>query len=568
MLLTPSQIDSAEKSCLGATFVRPVLFGAEWLPQPAQYVVDGHSEIAAASAALGAGATITDLIEALAESGQLDACGGAAYVEALTDAVPSGIKTIERNAGRVIAAARDRDLAAALARAVLRFQDDDREVALADVATELAFAQSVLTPRAAPAPPAFTPVDLSSLGHEQPPGPTSWWGRYLPAGEVAGAGGHGEVGKSTVLGIQLGAHLAVGAEFLGQEVRRARVAYYSAEDPPHVVLHRLDKACRVHGFDPAEVRSGFHVLDASEGHGALFVEQRAAGVRVGTTTAAYAALSRYVADNEIDVVIIDNTSDVFESDEISRPMVRRFIRSLAQLVRPRGGSVVLLMHVDKSTARGLSSGSDNYSGSTAWHNSVRSRLFLKATDDGGLELRHEKCNYGPKHAPVMLRWPADGLPELDAPLSPVVQGIADRGDLKALLGLIHEFHGRGEWVATGTSSPANASRVLASAKAYPKRRKPAEVFEILRDAERSGHLARDVYRTVDRKERERWVLTPAGFGLIGVAPTAPTAPTYAPSTDSADGAGGAPTAPTSGTGGVGGVARAQNSAQGEESHVG
>ena len=547
MRWTPHQIDTAEISSLGVQLAHPELIGAPWLPKPLHYIVDGHSEIARALLACGADACVDSVCEALAEGGHLESCGGREYVGGLLLGIPHGRATWERNARRVVEAAQDR-----AAEDVARYTE------------KIAAAQALLKPRPAP----FSAVDLSSLGVAAPPATLSWWGRYLPAGEVTGAGGHGEVGKSTVLGIQLGAHLAVGADFLGHEVRQARVAYYSAEDPPSVVLHRLDKACRLQGLDVDAVRAGFHVLDASEGNGALFIEQRTAGVRVGATTPAYSALSQFVAEHEIDVVIIDNTSDVFESDEISRVMVRQFIRSLAQIVRPRGGSVVLLMHVDKSTARGLSAGSDNYSGSTAWHNSVRSRLFLRSTEEGGLELRHEKCNYGPKHAPIALRWPVDGMPELDRPLTPVVQGIADRNDLQALLSLIHEFYGRGEWVATSPSSPSNAARVLSSARAYPKRRKPGEVFEILRDAERAGQLARETYRTSDRKERERWVLTANGCEHIGVAaPTAQTAQTYAQGTDGTDGAEGAPTAPTCGTGGVGGAQRAQKSAQEPVSHV-
>lgn len=65
MSLTPAQIDAAEQSSLGAPFVRPGVFGAAWLPKPSQYIVEGHAEIAAAIAELGAGATITDLCEAL-----------------------------------------------------------------------------------------------------------------------------------------------------------------------------------------------------------------------------------------------------------------------------------------------------------------------------------------------------------------------------------------------------------------------------------------------------------------------------------------------------------------------
>lgn len=541
MRWTPAQIDAAEKSSLGIQLKQPDLIGAPWLPPPEHYFVAGHDEVARALRACGVDASVDAVCEALVEVNQLEACGGRAYVESLVEGVPRGIATVKRNAGRVTEAAMDRAGA-----------DVDR------LREKLASAEALLRPKPAP----FTAVDLSALGKDAPPAPTSWWGRFLPEGEVTGAGGHGEAGKSTLLGVQLGAHLAVGAEFLGHAVRRARVAYYSAEDPPNVVMHRLDKACRVHGFDIEAVRAGFHVLDASEGNGALFIEQRAAGVRTGTTTSAYAALMQYVADNEIDVVIVDNASDVFEGDEISRTMVRRFIRGLAQIVRPRGGSVVLLMHVDKSTARGLSSGSDSYSGSTAWHNSVRSRLFLKSTDDGGLELRHEKCNYGLKHAPIAMRWPADGLPELDRPLTPVVQGIADRNDLHAVLGLIHEYAGRGESIATSQNSPGNAARMLAAEKAYPRKRKPTEVFGLLRDAERQGLLLRQDYRDTGRKLRERWQLTEAGRAAIGVsAPSAPSAPTPDSETHGAAGQAGAPSAPSPGVGGVGGGARARNWAQ-------
>lgn len=542
MRWTDKQIEDAEKLVLGAQLARPQLVGAAWLPRPSQYVLLGHAEIAQALLTVGNRGTLCDVYDTLKEAGQLGEAGGLDYLEELARHVPHGQAKVEQSARVVIEATNDRTQA---------YVDMLRG--------KLATAESELQRPRQP----FTEVDLSCLDHETPPAPTSWWGRYLPSGEVTGAGGHGEVGKSTVLGIQLGAHLAVGAEFLGQEVRRARVAYYSAEDPPSVVLHRLDKACRLQGLAVDDVRAGFHVLDASEGNGALFVEQRAAGVRVGATTAAYSELLRYVAEHEIDVVIIDNTSDVFESDEISRQMVRQFIRSLAQIVRPRGGSVVLLMHVDKSTARGMASGSDNYSGSTAWHNSVRSRLFLKSTDDGGLELRHEKCNYGPKHAPIALRWPPDGMPELDRPLTPVVQGIADRNDLQAILSLIHEFSTRGESVATSPNSPANAARMFAAEKTFPKRRKAGEIATLLRDAERQGLVARETYRTSDRKPHERWQLTGAGFALIGVdAPSAPSAPSPEVGAQSQHGAGAAPSAPSPGVGGVGGGARTRKSAQG------
>lgn len=95
----------------------------------------------------------------------------------------------------------------------------------------------------------------------------------------------------------------------------------------------------------------------------------------------------------------------FEPESFNRGQVRAFIRLRAKLVRPMHGAVLLLAHVDKLTAR--TGGSQGYSGSTAWHNSVRSRLFL-SEESGGLLLEHQKSNRGKRAADTHLVWD-DGL---------------------------------------------------------------------------------------------------------------------------------------------------------------
>jgi len=187
--------------------------------------------------------------------------------------------------------------------------------------------------------------------------------------------------------------------------------------------------------------------------------------------------------------------------------------------------VLLLAHVDKGTSRGdRGPNSEGYSGSTAWHNSARSRLFMSRDKEGALTLEHQKHNLGKLREPLHLVWPEGGIPQLDEPVSGPVQGISDRTETRALLALLHEFFGRGEYVACAQNSTANAARVLSSQKGYPKR-KPAEVFDLMRAAERQGLIGRQSYRNADRKERERWGLTTAGCDLIGVtAPTSVRAP--------------------------------------------
>src|SRR5262245_11493922 len=65
-------------------------------------------------------------------------------------------------------------------------------------------------------------------------------------------------------------------------------------------------------------------------------------------------------------------------------------------------AIVLLAH---PSVAGMASGT-GISGSTAWNNSVRSRLYLKAVDnhDDARLLKVMKSNYGPKGKPMALRY--------------------------------------------------------------------------------------------------------------------------------------------------------------------
>jgi hypothetical protein len=70
-------------------------------------------------------------------------------------------------------------------------------------------------------------------------------------------------------------------------------------------------------------------------------ERRISGIRSGVTTHTYQALAQYVESRQIDVLIADNSKDVFDGEEINRAMVRGFIRSLEHLIRLRDGAVLL-----------------------------------------------------------------------------------------------------------------------------------------------------------------------------------------------------------------------------------
>jgi RecA-family ATPase len=73
------------------------------------------------------------------------------------------------------------------------------------------------------------------------------------------------------------------------------------------------------------------------------------------------------------LLVLDTLADLFGGDEIKRTHTRQFIGLLRGLIRETGVTIVLLAHPSLS---GMASGSGT-SGSTAWNNSVRSRLYLK-----------------------------------------------------------------------------------------------------------------------------------------------------------------------------------------------
>ena len=370
----------------------------------------------------------------------------------------------------------------------------------------------------------FALVPVADLAHVDPPPPSYWWDGYLPAGVLTLLGAHGGTGKSFVA-LMLAVCIALGLPLFGVPTRRGIVCYFSGEDSGGVLRHRLKWICTALGVSPADLDGWFHVLDATAGEPVLFHEISEAGRRHGATTPSYEALKRFVEARSIDVLVIDNASDALDASENDRARVRAFVRALVQLVQARSGAVLLLAHVDKGTSRGDRGGTEAYSGSTAWHNSARSRLFMSRDKDGSLTLEHHKSTHGAMREPLRLLWPKGGVPQVDQPASGIVQHIAELGHQKALLKLIHEFTVRGESVGTATTSRSHAGRLLRKERGFPSRLSDADLFDLLRQAERSGWLERDLFKGTNRHPRERWRVTAAGAEAAEIRDFAPTAST-------------------------------------------
>lgn len=408
----------------------------------------------------------------------------------------------------------------------------------------------------------FAVVSVLDLEHTRPTPPAFWWDGYIPAGVVSLLGAHGGIGKTT-LGLMLGVCVVAGLPLFGVSTRRGVVAFFSAEDSGARLRYLLRKICDLLGVNVRDLDGRLHILDATEGDPALFHEIATGGRRIGCTTPTYEALKSYVETHSIDVLIIDNASDTFDASEIDRARVRGFMRSLAAIAKARDGAVLLLAHVDKGVSRGEARHTEGYSGSTAWHNSARSRLYLNREKDGSLTLEQQKNNLGKLRDPISLQWPEGGLPIVPYVPTGIVGAIAERNDLKALLKLLHEYHSRGEFVAPDIRSRYHAVKVLGSESTFP-RLKPAEVFGLLRDAERRKLIEREAYKDANRKAHERWKLTAAGCELIGIAPSAPSAPSTEDGTPGHPAQQGARQVRHVALGGMGDVERAEVGADGGE----
>jgi RecA-family ATPase len=103
-------------------------------------------------------------------------------------------------------------------------------------------------------------------------------------------------------------------------------------------------------------------------------------------------------------IVVDNTAHLFAGNENVRNEVAAFVNLLNGLAAETGGAVLLLGHPNKA--------GDAYSGSTAWENQVRSRLFLdrpRDTDGSILDpdartLTRAKANYARNGEALAFRW--------------------------------------------------------------------------------------------------------------------------------------------------------------------
>lgn len=346
--------------------------------------------------------------------------------------------------------------------------------------------------------PTLRLVDLQARWATLPDPPQFVVEHIVPLGALTLMSGHGSSGKSNVVAVML-AHAAAGHPFAGLAVQRSRVVFVSLEDPPEVVHIRLSRIIKAYELPEKQVLENFTLIDGSRGDATL-VKEYSGGV---VETPVFSELREAVAGHGL--IAVDNASDAYGANENSRPEVRSFLKKLTGLARDNDAGLILLAHVDKQSAKVGGQG-NSYSGSTAWHNSARSRLALSREDDE-LKLVHEKCNLGPLGPELRFTIGPGGVPV------PALDFSQRQEDFTDMLPAFRAAIRAGQHVHDNLNPGAySAFVVLERFKEYPKRYHGKDGRKLaargITELMKAGSVISDTYTRANRKKGSHLVLAP------------------------------------------------------------
>lgn len=267
----------------------------------------------------------------------------------------------------------------------------------------------------------------------------------MPDRSVTMLSGDGGVGKS-LLALQLGVAVAAGGGWLGLEPERGPVIYASAEDDIDEVHRRLNDIKRAQGLTFADLNH-FYVLPLAGLDAVLGGPGKNGLIEPTPLWKRFVGMVQRVRPR---MIVLDTLADVFGGDEIVRIQARQFVGQLRGLSIQFEMATLLLAHPSLS---GMASGAGT-SGSTAWNNSVRGRLYLTRPKEGegrpdpnARVLTTKKENYSGGYGDEKrLRWEAGRFRVIDRNRV-VIEGDADTLFMK----LLAKFEEQGRAVSPSPS---------------------------------------------------------------------------------------------------------------------
>lgn len=223
---------------------------------------------------------------------------------------------------------------------------------------------------------------------------------WEPRGSVTYLTGVGASGKS-LLAQQRMTCSALGIPFLGIPTRPGVSLYLTCEDDEGELHRRQETINAALGVDAERLR-GRLVLQSLKG---VIGNELATFDERGRMKPSnrMAQLESLISRTGATHVALDNVAHLFAGNEIIRNQVAAFLGMLEGLAQRINGGVTLIGHPNKSGAE--------FSGSTAWENQVRSRVFLSnptSADDGNDPdarlITNSKPNYAQRGQRIDFRW--------------------------------------------------------------------------------------------------------------------------------------------------------------------
>jgi RecA-family ATPase len=266
----------------------------------------------------------------------------------------------------------------------------------------------------------------------------------LPLANVTMLNGDGSAGKTTIA-LQLAVATTRGTDWLGSIVDEpGPVIFFTAEEDKDEIHRRLAAIAAYQEIGFRDL-ARLHILCMPGADAVLGIPDR---FRVIRATPLFESLYAAATTIQPTLIAIESAADVFAGNENDRAQVRQFIALLRRLALTTGAAVLLIAH---PSLTGLATGTGT-SGSTAWNNSVRSRLYFtgtkKSEDDDESDVRElkvMKSNYGPAGEVVRLRWQR-GVFVPESGLSTPERVAAEAAVDQAYLDCLDATHGSGRQV--------------------------------------------------------------------------------------------------------------------------
>jgi len=214
---------------------------------------------------------------------------------------------------------------------------------------------------------------------------------WIPAGGACSTllTGDGGTGKSQ-LALQLGFALSTGTPWLGFKLKQTPVLYVSCEDDDDELDRRVFSIRKHVGLPIGD--APFWAMTRVGKPSTLAIGDRG---RV-TPGPFYPELDEILSQlpEGPKVLFLDTAADMFAGSENDRSEVNSFSKViLSKLGIKHHATIILISHPPKANSKGESA---TYSGSTAWNNAARARVFLRYQDkkkNAYRVLSNEKNNY-------------------------------------------------------------------------------------------------------------------------------------------------------------------------------